>query len=779
MPPPTTRRSAWLGVVLAVLALSSAAIAAVGVVRERAEQQQLAAMAEGLELLRIERDISVVATRLIVSTTTHMFAGGGESEVATNLEAFRASLESAHETLENHAPSSAWRPIHQGMVTAVRGALEQFDEPRNDSELISWTDEFLFDYKRVIPTDNLGEWTSVLEVSTWTLEGALIPRFYLDMALARSWDDGTASPVDSMLIDDLQFTLASMRQTRESHGARAVTYTPFEEYLLTDRANEAGPGYAALVQSLKNHPAVVQIEGDTPYLLGLSTERSFRSVDELFGQIGPFADEIEVESEEVRLLAAHELDTAIAVSRRRDLLARTGGLIAFALTIGLAGRLIQRRRRIEVQLRHAAEQDVLTGVYSRFGLFARAPEMLSDEQNAGFALIHLDMDDFKSINDRCGHHVGDAALCRFAEMCRTVIRDDRDIVARIGGDEFVMVLTGLREPEAEARSVIDRLRERLHMPVKLEEFELQLVASAGYATSDQPIVLQELMVEADLALLAAKERGRNECELFRLSLRRTVLRELERGMENGELRCAFQPQFDLVTGNVIGLEGLVRWHRPDHEEIDALRLVDAIVWLGQSLNWLQVAMRDVERMYLRIADEVDGRIWVNLTGRDVSTSSAAELIDILDATTVPLSRIGVELTEPVLRGDLEPAIDKLRRIREAGIAVALDDVGNDRIPLLHVAELPIDVVKLDRSVVDGIDHQPGLRYLVQSLTELCDRMSLRMLAEGVETPAQEHVLRSLGVRYVQGFRFARPLSLDGVVALLEGLDLGRRVTEVA
>lgn len=764
-PPTASHRSAWGGVLLALLGTAAAALAAVSIARERTTQLQLASMREGLELLAVERDVSLVASRYLTATTMQMYAGGHESEAVKAREAFRSSLRIARTALVADEPSDSWRPIHTDMSTAVRSALATFDEPRNSSEQISWVDEFLYDYKRVIPTDNLGEWTAILEVATWVQEASLVTRDYLDQAMARLWRLEGVAPLDTMLIADFQFSLASMRQIAASHGAAAVSYTPFEEYLDPAAAEAAGPEFAVMVDQLKRHEVVIRIERDMPFLLGLTEERGFESIHGLYAQLELSARDLAAEGERVRAFTENLLIDAVTASEARDARARIGCALAILLTFFLWLRLMQRRRSVERQLRAVAEHDVLTGVSSRYALFSRAPGLLAEPTAGAYALVHLDMDDFKAINDQYGHHIGDAALIAFANACRSCIRSKLDMVARVGGDEFVIMLFQLDDPEYEAQEVIERLWARLEEPVDLGGPVLKLPATAGLAVSREPMALQELLVDADLALLAAKERGRKEVQLFRRSLRRSVMRQLEAAIDNGELRCAFQPQFDMESGSVIGLEALVRWRRPDREHIQALRLIDAILWLGQSMRWLRVAMAQVEEAWHAIGHEFEGRIWVNLAGRDLLDASAEDLLELLAGTETPLNRIGVELTEPVLREDLATAIEKLEQLRAAGVAVALDDVGDDRIPLLHMTELPIDVVKLDRCLVSGIDAHPELTHLVSSLNDLCDRLGLRMLAEGVETVREERVLRELGIRYVQGFGFARPLTVEGLEQL--------------
>ena len=761
-------RSLWLALGLTVLATAVASVSAVAIVRERAALHRLSVMREGMDLLEVERAVSLAGYELITATTMHMYDGKRSDEVGRRKEIFRRSLVSASKSLAGHPASESWRPIWERMVTAVDGALDGFDRPRTYSELIAWGDEFLYDFKLVRAPEHMGEWSALIEVATWTEEAALVPRDYLDMALARVWAIDGRPPADSLLLGNFQFSLAAARQIVDSHGTRAVSFSPFEETLLVDRARDAGPEPTAMLRAMAQHPAIVQINSDYPFLLGLSGERSFDSIDQLYEQIIPFMRDISAAAEPVGAYALQRIEEARTDSEFRDQTARFGGGIAVFLTLILWIRLIVRRKHLETQLRDAAELDSLTGAANRYALLIHGAERLADPLRGAFSVIHLDLDDFKSINDRHGHAVGDAALRAFADACRSAVRDEIDIVARIGGDEFVILLSNLDDPEAETREVIGRVRARLDRPIELEGVRIVLPVSAGFAIATGPTSLQELLVESDLALMAAKERGKNGLEIFQQSLESSVVRELELAMDGGDLRCAFQPQFDMDSHEIIGLEALVRWQNPDRHHIEATKLIDAILWLGQSRRWLEIVMRDITLAWQQFGDSFEGRFWVNLTGRDLAEASGAELIEILSSSGVPLERVGTEITDPVLRADIPRTAAKLRELRAQRIAVALDDVGHDRVPLLHVTEFPIDVVKLDQCLVTGIEEQPELRHVVRSLASLCERLDLTVIAEGVETERQEAVLRRLGLRYVQGFRFSKAASLDGLTDLFRG-----------
>ncbi len=757
----------WEGLGVALLAMMAAVYGSIVVSQESAERAPLEGMRQGLEFLAIERDLSLVASDFIAALTMQMYDGEHADEAEVRFARLGDAIRTAGARLDSIDPSPGWARTHRDMSAAVGHALGSFDHERTQGETSSWLSEFLYDFKLVIPTDNMGEWSALLETATWAQEAPLVIQDYLDYTMAREWQLVGRPPADPDLIDSYNISIASARQLRESHRDAASPYTPFEDYILPDLALDADPTSAQLVAAIAAHEGVRQLEADMPFLLGLTDERIAGSIEEIYLARDEWVPQLAVLVEDLRIHAGGQLDRALRASVVRTRVARYGGIVAVALGIVFAIRLIRRRLQDDRRIRTALEEDGLTGLANRYALFSIAPERLADPQLRNFALIHLDLDDFKSINDDFGHHVGDQALVAFAGCLSHAVRAATDLVCRVGGDEFVVLLHRLSDPETEAERIVERLKVALQTPINVEETTLQLHFTAGIAIAREQAELEELLVEADLALLEAKERGRDVARFFRRKLGRKMIHELSTALGSGELRCAFQPQVDMVTGTVVGLEALARWQREDRLQVPTRSLIDALEWLGASRDWLRAAMRDIELAWRVAGDRISGRIWLNLMACDIEDAGSDELIDIFAGTDVPLGRIGLEITDAVGRSKIDRVVAVLRDLREAGLAVALDDVGDDRVPLLHVTELPIDLVKLDRCVITGIDSQPPLRAVVQSLSEMCDRLDLRVLAEGVETIEEEAVLRRLGLRYVQGFLFARPLSIAALQAFLD------------
>ncbi len=772
-------RPLWQGLIVAIIAISATVYGTRVNGQARATHETVSGLREGLELLSVQRDVSLIAHEALSAITMQMYEGGRKAEVDSTLGALEQSVRGARVRLESSPPRPSWRGTQNEMVTAADQLLDAFGRERSNGERLAWIDEFLYDFRRVVPTDNQGRWSALLEIAANAQNAPLVFRDYLEGSMAREWSRSGRAPADRDLIDEYRSHLTYHRRLRESQGDLANEFSPFEESILLDVAEQADPVSLEIVMRMANNRGVLQLESDVPYLLSLREDHAFRSMGELYESRALWASQVAQIANELLLHAQGELDVAVLASERVRGLGTAVVALALLFAMLFAFRIVRERLKLDAQLRTALERDVLTGLTNRYALFAKAPDLLSDPEAASYALILLDLDDFKSINDDHGHYVGDRALVEFATALNAVVRSDRDMVSRVGGDEFVVFLHGLKDPEREVTAVVRRLKQELEQPVSLEGVPTQLHFTAGVAVSKEAAKLEDLLVEADLALIEAKEQGRDSTHFFRRKLGRRMTAELSVALGNGRLRCAFQPQIDMETGRVVGLEALARWQREDRREVPARSVIEALEWQGSSKEWLRVAMRDIEAAWNISESALDGRLWINLMGSDVTDTASSDLLDILGGTRVPLDRLGVEVTDPVDRARIPAAVRLLTELRSAGIAVALDDVGDDRVPLLHVAELPIDVVKLDRCLVAGIDTHAELRTILTSLSEMCDRLGRTVIAEGVETVEEEAVLRRLGIRYVQGFRFSKPMTLPGLREFLEARFVGFSASDVA
>lgn len=444
---------------------------------------------------------------------------------------------------------------------------------------------------------------------------------------------------------------------------------------------------------------------------------------------------------------------------------------------------------IDVTERHDAEallvaralHDPLTGLANRLllGEHARAALARAARNGTTTAFLFFDLDRFKRVNDHHGHATGDALLTGLAHRVETALRAS-DVVARIGGDEFVVVLSDLRD-EDEAAELAERLRVGLAEPIEVDGARHHLTASIGVATAGPDeaaaLTVDELLRRADRAMYAAKESGRacwvtwSDALVSAAQHRDDIEVELHQALLAGEFTVRYQPVLDLESGRMVGAEALVRWAHPRRgllEPADFLEIAEdtgLIVPLGE---W-------VLEQACRTAATWPGHLWVsvNLSARQIGANEAAARVRrVLARTGLRADRLHLELTETALIEGSHSAIDDIAAIRELGAAVGLDDFGTGYSSMTYLHTLPLSFLKIDRSFVSELD-DPGAQRattIVDMILRLAERFELLVIAEGVETDVQASRLRGLGCRFVQGFLYARPLTADELAD-----ELARRI----
>ncbi|CAN5616410.1 hypothetical protein BH23CHL8_BH23CHL8_13950 [soil metagenome] len=445
-----------------------------------------------------------------------------------------------------------------------------------------------------------------------------------------------------------------------------------------------------------------------------------------------------------------------------------GVIVRLELVIRQQGRLLEDRRRLETSLLRQASEDPLTELPNRRGLADWLAMALADE-HARPALMVLDLDDFKAVNDSLGHPAGDALLRAVAERLHAAVRGT-DTVARLGGDEFAVVLAPCPSVDV-AEAMAERLLRSLDEPIITARGRISVTGSIGIAIADGPEATAEsLLRDADIALYRAKEAGKNRWVLLDVASRATALRalsiasELARAVADQELELEFQPIVSLTTGGIDALEALIRWRHPT---------------LGPLLpsEFLAAAERSVhmEAIGRWVLDEACAAAasWPRSGSARVGVSvniSTAQLADdrFPDVVLAALERAGLAahlLTLEILEAALDatPGIgERLARIREAGVRLAIDDFGTGYSALSRVTEIPVNELKLDRSLVAGLHDTP----IASAIVRLGQTLGLRLVAEGVETEAELDHVRSLGCDAAQGYRISRPVPAADVAALL-------------
>lgn len=434
---------------------------------------------------------------------------------------------------------------------------------------------------------------------------------------------------------------------------------------------------------------------------------------------------------------------------------------------------ITEQQVAEEALAHQALHDGLTGLANRALLIDRLQRVLSSDHSPGgrasdsaVAVVFLDLDRFKWVNDSLSHAVGDRLLVAVARALEAALRPT-DTLARFGGDEFVLLCEQVRG-EDEVLSIVERLVERLSRPFVLEGQELVISASMGIALArcGSGVAADELIRDADTAMYRAKELGRSRVEMFdeqmrdRASARLAVQDDLRQGLQSGQLRAHYQPVVDLVTQRVTGCEALARWEHPTrgllgpdafiaHAEETGL-----IVPLGADI--LEQACEQVSRWNLSRPADDPLSVSVNLSARQLG--SPALVVGVAAA----LARSGLaprllclEITESVVMEDVVASGEVLGRLRELGVLIAVDDFGTGYSSLAYLLSLPVDLLKIDRSFVEALDVEGPGTAIVRAIAALADALGLGVVAEGVETPAQLAVLAELGISSGQGFLWGR------------------------
>ena len=446
--------------------------------------------------------------------------------------------------------------------------------------------------------------------------------------------------------------------------------------------------------------------------------------------------------------------------------------------ISSVARDISERKEFEATLEHQATHDPLTGLPNRALLLDRLEVSLAraERNGTGVAVLFLDLDHFKVVNDSLGHARGDQLLVAAAERLKEALRQGGDTVARFGGDEFVILCEDLKGV-ADARRIAERVGELLTAPFLLAQEDVFVTASTGIAFSQGGADAADLLRDADAAMYQAKERGRDRFEVFDARLRAEAVDRLSiesylrKAVERRELRIHYQPKVDLRSGTIIGAEALLRWEHPDRglllpgEFIRVAEETGLIVPIGRWV--LDQAVRQVQRWQAELPGSEPLYICVNLSRRQLGDPNLVEdVAQVLDDTGVDPGRIDLEITESVLMDDVELAHRALNQLHELGVKLVVDDFGTGYSSLSYLQRFPVDLLKVDRSFVAGLGVSKGDTAIVSAVLSLAHALGMDVIAEGVETADQLAELRRLGCDMAQGFYLARPQPAPAVAELL-------------
>lgn len=431
----------------------------------------------------------------------------------------------------------------------------------------------------------------------------------------------------------------------------------------------------------------------------------------------------------------------------------------------------QIRQFIEVlasrtQLQYDATHDALTGLANRRKVMEEFSQLVGRDRCGG--ALMLDVDRFKVVNDSLGHSAGDAVLVAIADRIRLAVRDT-DLVGRLGGDEFAVMMGG-DVTDLELAAAAQRLITVIREPILVRGTTVIPTCSVGIATAGPDDDVEAVMRHADAALYDAKAKGRDRYEFFdethRQSLRERLHLEtgLRRGLIKGEFVPWFQPEYDLIEQEIVGVEALVRWNHPSDGVLDASRFIDTAEEIGLAPEMSRMVMRrSFETLEGWLAEGFRTRMRVNVAAAQLQSNELAEQVrDALERHRIPADLLCVEITERSLMLDPDSAVEVLGRVRDLGVEVAVDDFGTGFSSLARLKNLPVDTLKIDRMFVRGIVDSRTDREIVRTIIWLSRGLGLDVVAEGVEEPEQVEILLELGCRRAQGWLWSPAVPAEQV-----------------
>jgi diguanylate cyclase (GGDEF)-like protein len=434
------------------------------------------------------------------------------------------------------------------------------------------------------------------------------------------------------------------------------------------------------------------------------------------------------------------------------------------------------RKRYQEELEHQANYDALTGLPNRSLLHDRLKQAVFTQRAAHpIAVVFIDLDHFKLINDSLGHSLGDTLLTTIAERLNSIVRDG-DTVARLGGDEFVLILADQTKGDVVFR-VMQRILNAISEPMVLGGHELCITCSAGVSVypQDGPDV-ESLLKNADAAMYQAKERGRNNFQFYTSEMnahaneRLALEHSLRKALERNELLLHYQPKVDLATGRIVGAEALVRWLHSDWGVIQPDRFIPIAEDTGLIVPIGEWVLRNacIQNREWQDAGLPAVSISVNLSARQFRQETLVKTVEkILLETGLAAEHLEMELTESVVMHDAEAAVSILHGLKSLGVRLSVDDFGTGYSSLSYLMRLPIDTLKIDRTFVQDIDTQGQAEgVLAHAIISLARSLKLKVVAEGVETAAQLNFLRSHHCDEAQGFYFSKPLPADEYARML-------------
>ncbi|MHB1213385.1 MAG: putative bifunctional diguanylate cyclase/phosphodiesterase [Thiobacillus sp.] len=483
--------------------------------------------------------------------------------------------------------------------------------------------------------------------------------------------------------------------------------------------------------------------------------------------------QLDAEAQQVALEASHQAHEAHRVARFWMYLLSG---IALLLGVFVAGFVMYYTNRVSRERERLATHDTLTGLPNRMLFTDRLEQSLirARRRNTLVGVMFIDLDHFKRVNDTLGHVSGDQLICEVARRLQAATRAE-DIVARLGGDEFVVIIDAAQINQI--LQVVEKTLAVVCEPYRIAGREIFSSCSIGvslYPTDGTDA--GTLLKNADTAMYNAKGNGRNRFQLYDAAMnamaeeRLQLETELHYALERNEFVFHYQPQLNLETGRIKGVEALIRWNKPDKGLLSPalflgmLEETGGIVSVGRSL--LLVACRQTADWHAAGFTDLD--VAVNLSSKEFWHDTLFDNVrDALAQSGLPPHSLQLELTEGIFMEDVDAAVVRILALKALGVAVAIDDFGTGYSSLAHLKRFPLDVLKIDRYFVKDLPNAPANKALIGSILALCEGLNLGAVAEGVETREQLESLRTLGCKIVQGYFISRPVPAGQITTLLD------------
>lgn len=425
------------------------------------------------------------------------------------------------------------------------------------------------------------------------------------------------------------------------------------------------------------------------------------------------------------------------------------------------------------KLVYQAYHDVLTRLPNRQLFIDRLQQAIasSKRNNSKVAVLLLDIDNFKKVNDSLGHHLGDKYLQIIAERLRVSCREE-DTIARLGGDEFALITLYLNS-QNDVIDILERVQQTIATPILIENHELVPQASIGVTFyPDDGENPQTLLQNADLAMYKAKKSSSEKYALFNPSLQESAQLRIQletnmrRALQSDEFMMYYQPKVEPHSRKVCGVEGLVRWKREGRvispaDFIPVAEETGLIFPLGRQITTL--ACRDIAEMHKRGYPDIS--LAVNVSGKQFQDASLANQIhNIINETGFTPNKLNIEITENVAVTDINSALHMLEQFSKRGISTSIDDFGTGYSSLSYIKRFNADILKIDKSFIDDLPDDPGNRAIVQAIVSMSHAVGMKVVAEGVETKEQVEYLMSVGCDLIQGYYYSKPLQLDELIS---------------